>query len=163
MPKQTDAVTMRVRVGDNELEVTGPKDFVETKVEEFLKKQKGLPAKAHPPGLPGLAPEHESPPSRKKLAIAQFFKKASPKSDVDRTLVAGYYLEKYTDAENFTSADIRGTIHDARITPPKNPSDTISKNIKKGFMMPAGDKDGKRAFVLTTDGEQAVLEAIEQT
>jgi hypothetical protein len=32
-----DSVTMRVRVGDSELEITGPADFVERKIAEFLK------------------------------------------------------------------------------------------------------------------------------
>jgi hypothetical protein len=33
-------VTMRVRIGDSELEVSGRKDFVEEKIEQFLKKSR---------------------------------------------------------------------------------------------------------------------------
>jgi predicted metal-dependent hydrolase len=44
-----EAVTMRVRVGDREIEVTGPSDFVEKKIAEFLTHN---PA---PPEGPGIA------------------------------------------------------------------------------------------------------------
>jgi predicted metal-dependent hydrolase len=51
------AVTMRVRVGDSELEVSGPKEFVEEKIDEFLKKSRQAIVSAHqrttfPPLLP---------------------------------------------------------------------------------------------------------------
>ena len=37
MAKQKDfSVTMRVRVGDKEIEITGPNDYVEKKIGEFL-------------------------------------------------------------------------------------------------------------------------------
>ena len=47
MEKPSDQiVTMRVRIGDSELEVTGPVDFVEKKIAEFTKnapKQTAVP------------------------------------------------------------------------------------------------------------------------
>jgi predicted metal-dependent hydrolase len=43
------AVTMRVRVGDSELEVSGPKEFVEEKIDEFLKKSRQAIVSAHQP------------------------------------------------------------------------------------------------------------------
>ena len=94
--------------------------------------------------------------SGKRLSVAQFFKKLSPKTDVDRALAAGYYLEKFGQQHNFTAAEVRETIRSAKVAPPKNPSDVVAKNIRKGLMMTAGDKDGKMAFVLTNDGEEAV-------
>jgi len=81
------------------------------------------------------------------------------KTDVDRTLAAGYFLEKHKGYENFTASEVSGTIRvDAKRTPPRNPHDMINSNIRKGLIMSAGDKDGKRAFVLTSDGEDAINE-----
>lgn len=153
--KEQPSVTMRVRIGDNELEVTGPIDFVEKKIAEFREQQKTI----HPlsPSTTHLNPPTQpSPISVKGMSVAQFFKKISPKSDIDRTLAAGYYLEKMKNEEKFTSIEVSETIRSAKTTPPKNPSDCVSKNIRKGYMMAAGDKDGKMAFVLTSDGEEAI-------
>jgi len=155
-------VTIRVRIGDNELEVKGPKAFVENKVQEFVEAQKTTIADR------GRAPGKEAPqaeghlPGGKRLSVAQLFKKTSPKSDVDRTLIAGYYLEKYASHENFTTAELAQTIRNAKNNPPKNPSDAVAKNIRKGLIMPSGDKEGKIAYVLTTDGEEAVENLLQQ-
>jgi hypothetical protein len=37
MKDDETSVTMRVRIGDSEMEITGPVDFVEKKIAEFLK------------------------------------------------------------------------------------------------------------------------------
>jgi len=97
------------------------------------------------------------------MSAAQFFKKVNPRTGVDRVLAAGYYLEIFLGMENFTSAEIRDTIHkEAKTQPPKNPNDLINSNIKKGYMMSAGDKDGKMAFVLTSDGEDTIKVLLDQ-
>lgn len=156
--KQNPNVTMRVRVGDAEIEVTGPADFVEAKIAEFVDKFKS----ATPVRLqsPTLTKEPVGTAAVKSMSIGQFMKRVSAKTDVDKALAAGYYLEKHENAEKFTAADIRTTIKGAKMPPPKNPNDAINKNIKKGYIMAAGDKDGKMGYVLTTDGEQAIDDSL---
>lgn len=154
-------VTMRVRVGESEIEVTGPSGYVEKKVAEFLEKQKQISA---PSGVVSLKstmlPSTHMPASTKVMSVAQFFKKVSPKSDVERVLAAGYFLEKFKNQDNFTASEVSETIRDAKIPPPKNANDSINQNIKKGHIMPSGDKEGKKAFVLTSDGEEAITELL---
>jgi len=157
--KEQPSVTIRVRIGDNELEVTGPSDFVEKKIAEFREQQrvtstevtKQSPHKYRAQELMELL----NP--AKEMSVAQFFKKVTPKSDVDRVLAAGFFLEKFKKAENFTASEVSGIIrHGAKTQPPQNPNEAVNKNIRKGYMMAAGDKDGKMAFVLTSDGEEAI-------
>lgn len=154
--KEQPSVTMRVRIGDNELEVTGPSDFVEKKIAEFREQQKSNPAASTPKQSLHHTSQILHTGTTKGMSVAQFFKKVAPKSDIDRVLAAGFFLEKFKDEEKFIAAEIAQTIRDSKTPPPKNPSDCVSKNIKKGYMMAAGDKDGKMAFVLTTDGEEAI-------
>ena len=163
--KTCPSVTMRVKVGDREIEITGPSDFVEKKIAEFLEKQGQSPA----PGAAafkesaGQGAGHVVQPAAhggKALSEAQFFKKVSPKTDLDRVLAAGYYLERFKQVQNFPSTEIADTIRLAKIAPPKNTSDAVAKNIRKGTIMPSGDKEGRMAFVLTTDGEEAVEAAL---
>ena len=153
-------VTMRVRIGESEIEVTGPSDFVEKKIAEFLKKQaSGFTITGS--GKVSIPKTTEaSKVLSPKMSIAQFFKKTSARSDIDRVLAAGYFLEKFKNQDNFTASEISDTIREAKIPPPRNTHDVINKNIKKGFIMPYGDKDGKMAFVLTSDGEETITELL---
>jgi len=152
--KKSD-VTMRIRVGDNELEVSGPQDFVKTQITEFLANQKKVG------NLDTAKPTaREARSTDKTQSSAQFIRQANAKTDVDRVLAFGFYLEKYKNSQGFTSAEIREGLKEARQNPPKNTNDAINANIKKGLIMPAGDKDKMRAFVLTSDGEDAVNEML---
>jgi hypothetical protein len=160
--KPEQAVTMRVRVGDREIEVTGPPEFVEKKIEEFLEVKKGTGIQRSPAdaGVDAHPSAVRASSTVKSQSMAQFFKKFGPKSDVDRVLFAGYYLESYQNTEKFTAAEIREAIRGAKHPPPKNTSDAIAQNIRKGLMMAAGDKEGKIAYVLTSDGEEKINESI---
>jgi hypothetical protein len=148
------AVTMRVRIGDAEIEVTGPADFVESRIASFMKEATPRP----PDGSPAekAATTSSAAYGKKGVAPAQFIKSHNVKSDVNAVLAAGYYLEKIAGQENFTSLEIRDLISKAKRPLPKNISDSINGNIKKGLIMSAGDREGKMAFVLTTDGEEMV-------
>jgi len=80
---------------------------------------------------------------------------------VDRVLAAGYYLENNEGQDTFTTAEVVATMRKAKYNPPRNPSDALGKNIKKGLVMPSGDKDGKIAYVLTSDGEEVIQQRLE--
>ncbi len=150
-------VTIRVRVGDSEIEVTGPKSYVEKKIGEFLKT---APATSRTRTAPRSGHAAEPQVKAKGMSAAQFFNKCNPKTDNDRVLVAGFYLEQAKNLQNFTASEVRDQIRDAKRKPPTNVNDAINQNIKKGLLMSAGDRDNKRAFVLTTDGEDRVREML---
>ena len=86
------AVTMRVRVGDSELEVSGPKEFVEEKIDEFLKKSRQTVVTPSHQHSTSLAESVET--TVRKMSLAQFFKKTSPQTDNDRVLLAAYFQKK---------------------------------------------------------------------
>lgn len=94
------------------------------------------------------------------MSPAQLLNKLKPKTDVDRVLAAGFYLEKHSRQENFTANEIAILLRNAKRPPPKNPNDAVNQNIRKGLMMPAGDREGIMAFVLTSDGETEINERL---
>ena len=157
--KSTPNVTMRVRLGDSEFEVTGPSDFVEKKVAEFLKKPP-----VHASNLEAapvaVAPTHAPQSKSKPQSPSQFFKSINPKTDNDRVLTAAYFLEKFRNVQSATSTEIRELIKDAKRPPPNNTSEAINQNIRKGFLMTGGDREGRTAYVLTSDGETLVEEML---
>jgi len=153
--KKIRSVTMRVRFGDSELEVSGPSDFVEQKINEFLQKSA---APASSSSSKTAQPTQTTKIGTRGKSPAQFFKACNARTDNDRTLIATYFLEKFRNAQNSTAAEIRDVIREARVQPPRNPNDSVNQNIRKGLLMTAGNKDNKMAFVLTSDGEAAVEE-----
>jgi len=152
--ESTKTVTMRVRVGDSELEITGPANFVEERISEFLKSPPKQPISSVTSSEPSPSHRRTSRPQ----SPAQFFKLCNPRTDTARALVAAYFLEKQRNAENSTSSEIRDLIKEAKVPPPTNVSESINQNIRKGYLMTAGDRGNKMAFVLTTDGESVVEE-----
>ena len=80
---------MRVRIGNSEIEVSRPRDCVETKIDEFIKEMKESAKRTEPGSHPAMAEiKGTVPGTRKKVSAAQFFRRLSPKSDVERFLIA---------------------------------------------------------------------------
>jgi hypothetical protein len=162
--EQDHEVTMRVKIGSVEMEVTGPISFVEKQIDDFIKKHEARSELWTNTARPLASGSIEGTlKDVKPISVAQFFRKLGAKTDIDRALGAGYYLEKYRQFEKFSAAEVKETIREAKIPPPKNPNDAVNKNIKKGFIMAAGDKDGKMGYVLTSDGEAEVVNALAES
>ena len=58
--------------------------------------------------------------------------------------------------ESYNVDDIRRCYDEARITLPKNPTDIMNKMQGKGWLKFVGEKDGKKAWVITRSGEEYV-------
>jgi hypothetical protein len=155
--KKPPTVTIRMRFGESEFEVTGPSDYVEKKIADFMKQHQ---ENKQPSESPKVSETKSVKAPSKAMSPAQFFRKVKPSSDVQRVLFAAYYLEFQKKQENFASSEIRELLREAKIPPPRNTSDAINQNVRKGFIMSAGDKEGKMAFVLTTDGEDEMMEVL---
>ena len=94
---------------------------------------------------------------KKKVSIKEFILQKGPKSDVQKALAIGYFLEKYEGLAFFNVKDLEKGFRDAREKVPSNVADKILKNIAKGHMMKRGEeKDGFTAYVLTNSGEKFV-------
>lgn len=107
--------------------------------------------------LESLALPMAIPPVLKKLSIKEFLLSKKPQTDVDKALAIGGYLEKNDGFSSFNVKDIESGFRAAKEPLPKNINDCINKNVSKGYMMDAtGKKDNRRAWVLTSSGEQCV-------
>ncbi len=79
------------------------------------------------------------------------------KTDVQKVLALGYFLEYMEDMESFNVSDIETAFRAAKEKPPKNINDAVNKNIAHGFLMDTADKkDSKKAWCLTSTGEKYV-------
>jgi len=93
---------------------------------------------------------------RKKLSIKELFRLKKPKNDVQKTLLIGYYLEKYENMTSFNVNDIKNSFRDAKEKLPLNVWDKIQLNLKKGHMDYMEKKDDLKAYMLTSSGEDYV-------
>lgn len=76
---------------------------------------------------------------------------------LQKTLVLGYFLEKFDGLSCFNVKELQKGFLLAKEKTPTNINDMINKNISKGFMMEAQEKkDKKKTWCLTNLGEKYV-------
>jgi hypothetical protein len=101
--------------------------------------------------------ENEESPIKKHLSIREFIIQKKPKSDVEKTLVIGYYLETSEKFKSFNSRDLQKGFAEAKEKPPGNISDKVANNVKNGHMMSTKEeKDDLTAYTLTNTGMELV-------
>jgi hypothetical protein len=89
----------------------------------------------------------------KKLSIREFMLQKGVSTATDKVVVLGSYLERFSSLQSFNVADLEAAFREAREPVPKNVNETVNKNIRKGYIMEAGEKDSKKAWSLTNSGE----------
>ncbi len=88
-----------------------------------------------------------------KITPLEFIKRKKLESHSNRVVGLAYYLLKYNGVDSFTVKDIERMYEEARLIPPKNFSDTISKASKKGYFIECKEKiDGLKAWKISKDG-----------
>lgn len=100
---------------------------------------------------------------KKKLSIRDFISSKNPTSEMERTLVLAYYLEKYDDLTSFNVKDLEDAFRRAKARIPKNINYEVIRNIRKGYMEEAKKKkDDRKAWYLTNSGEEYVDSGFER-
>lgn len=93
----------------------------------------------------------------KPTSIREFLLASGARSDVEKTLFAGHFLEKIGRQASFNVDDLRNAFAQAKEPRPANLNDAVNKNVQKGLMMNAPErKAGMKAWVLTNSGESFV-------
>lgn len=92
--------------------------------------------------------------AKKEVSIREFLLSKNPKDDVQKTLVIGYYVERFQGVSAFNSKDLEEGFRSAKERVPDNMNYKAIRNIQKGHMMEAKEKkDDLKAWHLTNSGE----------
>jgi hypothetical protein len=96
---------------------------------------------------------------KKGISINEFIGSQKLNGDVQRTLAAGYYLEKYEGLSSFNAKDLADAYR--RLKVPKSQNINFNykaiKNIQQGYMTETKQKkDKQKAWALTDSGEKYV-------
>lgn len=99
-----------------------------------------------------------TPPVQKKdLSPREFLLEKQAKSQTQKVVLLGYFLEKYRNMTSFDVADLEGIFRAAKEPLPKNINDLVNKNVSRGLLMEAAERKGhKKCWNLTSSGERFV-------
>ena len=143
-------VTLKLAVGNVSVEVTGPSEYADRKLEELLARYLSTSKTGSTESSP-VATEIVA----KAVSPAEFLKKTKHENQADRAIILGFYLERLKSQNNFTTGELGELGKNAKY-PFTNISDTVAKSVGRGLMMSAGEKDNQRAYALTASGEALV-------
>lgn len=94
---------------------------------------------------------------KKEISIRELILSKKPKSDVQKTLLIGYYLEKYRGMPFFNAKDLEEGFKESKEKVPPNINNKVYRNVKKGHMMELKKKKGElKTWNLTITGERFV-------
>ncbi len=150
-------VTLKLTIGSFSVEVTGPPEYAEKKLEELVARYL---TSTKPPASEARQAPTLLGKEGKKLAPTEFLKKVPHKNQSDRALALAYYLEKLEGVSSFTTTEIGDWGRNVKY-PFGNVSDVVSNLVSRGLMMSAGEKEGLRAYALTATGEEYVESLLE--
>lgn len=91
----------------------------------------------------------------KTTSLVSFLKqKGLDKSHAERVIGMAYYLDKYKGIDPFNVKDIEKTYEEARIKPPKNLTDIVSKQAKRRELLIEAKekKDGLKSWRISANG-----------
>lgn len=120
-------ITIKIQPGTFAVEVSGTKDYVEGKVEELIKKYG--PSYSSQPKVPASAPVTAG----KKQSASEFIKRLNVKSQADRVIALGFYLEKQRGQQDYTTSDLAEVNREAKQPAFTNIIDWLENEHKKVF------------------------------
>lgn len=92
---------------------------------------------------------------KKKSSAKEFLMTKELKTETQKILALGYFLEYMEGMESFNVNDLEVAFRAAKEKLPKNMNDAVNKNIARGFLMEVAEKkDAKKAWCLTSTGEK---------
>ncbi|HEX69385.1 MAG TPA: hypothetical protein ENG10_03720 [Candidatus Bathyarchaeota archaeon] len=134
---------IKYRKGDFEIELQGDKEWVERKFQEFIEGKAVTVTAIRAKELPD--------------SLVEFLRnKGTPRKHTDIAIIFSYWLFHRENMQAYNIDDIAKCYDEARIKMPKNLTDTMNKLQKKGYVKPVGEKDGKKAWIITQSGEEYV-------
>jgi hypothetical protein len=152
---------IRVRRDNWEVEVSAPeKDFVlnesDRLIEQFsLSTKTAYGHEAEKTQQEGVVAYIESGLSRnvKPQTLNEFFRQFKFQTNLEKTLVLGYWCEVKLGHPHFTSDDILARYKEAKEPAPANIRRDLSNLVGKGFLLSSGkSEDGVLAYELTNSG-----------
>lgn len=142
---------VRVRFGENEIEVEGSEELIKKHVDQFLTQLGSGFGLAGRRGLKEqlLSQPAESTATRKKIPTpAEFYREKGRNDGVSQILVFGKYLEEFRNLTEFTRKEINGVASEAKLSKDIH-AQFFTNAVKQGLLRKQGQK-----YSLTLSAEE---------
>lgn len=149
-------VKVVVAKGSSRLELEGPEDFVNGKLEELLpwldeaEKENADDGLREDEGLPAESPNHEE----HKITLGSFMTKKSPQNVYEAIACVLFFSRQFRDRPELSTEEIRTLLIQGRFRPPGSMAQAMTDCRRKYGYIDAGSKKG--LWKLSRDGEVKV-------
>ena len=109
-----------------------------------------------------LPPPGETSAAQKKpYSAAELFARSNRTTEIDKVVLAGFYLEHFRASQGYSIEDVRGCFITAKVPPPNNINLALLQAAQKAWMMevPTG-ASRRKTWVLTQSGEMRAQEMV---
>ena len=141
---------VRVRFGENEVEVEGPEELIKKHVDQFLTQLSLGYSHAARRGLKDqlLSQPAESAAGKKPPTPAEFYREKGKTDGVSQILVFGKYLEQFRNMSEFTRKDVNAVAKEAKLSKDIH-AQFFTNAVKQGLLRKQGQK-----YSLTLSAEE---------
>ena len=144
---------VRIRHGDNEIEVDGSDSFIAKQLKAFYDRVQPAHVVSTPAALKkDIQVKSEKKPSGKVPTPAEFYRSKNRTDGGAQVLIFGKYLEDYRNKAEFTRSDLNAVATEAKISKDIH-SQYITNAVKQGLLRTLGS--GK--YSLTLSAEDALV------
>jgi hypothetical protein len=140
---------LRVKHGDNEIEIEGTDDFIKVQLAEFYTKVQEVSPR--PPSSKikrDMLEAPAKPPAGKEPAPAEYYRQKGREDGISQILIFGKYLEEYRGMSEFSREDVNNLGKEVKL--PKNiHSQYFTNAVKQGLLRSHGG--GKYSLTLSAE------------
>jgi len=142
---------IRIKHGDNEIELEGSDDFIEMHLESFYGKVRLKETGITAPKLKEEIEKSLKKRTGKAPTPAEFYKNKGKTDGVSKILIFAKYLELYKDQTEFSRSDINNLVKEARLSKEIH-SQYYTNSVKQGLLRAlSGSK-----YTLTLSAEEVI-------
>lgn len=89
-------------------------------------------------------------------AMREFVEEADPDNHIERAVVIGRFLERFSGQKSFQTSDMSEGYETCRVPLPANMSDVLQQAEERELIMPTDSDSQRKSWKLTAEGEELV-------
>ena len=142
---------IRIRHGDNEIELDGSDTFIAKQLEQFYQRVEVSRSSVYPTGIKKeLLEPHTKPKHGKQPTPAEFYKAKGKTDGISQVLIFGKYLEEVEGKNEFSQAEVNKVAEDAKLSKDIH-AQYFTNAVKQGLLRKRGTK-----YSLTLSAEEVL-------
>ena len=147
-----DAKEAAEQVGDYKSET-----YLAVLLGRLMGQSAGVANRVSSPSQPPTPPQVTAGENQGIYTPPEIFADTHWKTDLDKVVLAGFYLENCESMDRFNINDLRSCLVRAKVQIPKNISLPVLQSVRRGWMMEVPEaKDNVKAYVLTQTGARRI-------